>query len=112
MLDERPDGSGNGGGANQHVHFAIVDAHAIHRRSHLLEIRDVGADAQSVSAGMFNFQVGEIQFAFAARQQRDAVSGSGESDCQPLSDAPSGSRYEHTGVGQGLQTSGCPSNPS
>ena len=42
----------------------------------------------------------QVQLGLAARQQRDAISRGGKTDRQALTDASSGSRDEHTGVGQ------------
>ena len=85
--------------------FAIVDAHAIDGRAHLLEVGDVGADAQRVSTGMLDFQMRQVQFGFAAREQRHAISRLREPERQTFADASSGPRYQHTGVGQSVHWS-------
>ena len=43
-----------------------MDAHAIDGRGYLLEIPDVRAESKGGSAGMLNFEFGEIQFSLAS----------------------------------------------
>ena len=100
LVDKRSDGPGNRGGANQNIHFAIVDPHAVDGRVDLLEVGDIGADAQRVAAGVLDFQMRQVQFRLAAREQRHTIPGGGKSDGQSFADASSGSRDKHTGVGQ------------
>ena len=90
----------NRGGADQNIHFAIMDAHAIDGGVHLLEVGDVGANAERIAAGVLDLQVRQIQFSLAASQQRHAISGGGKADRQPLADASTGPGDEHTGIGQ------------
>ena len=93
-------GPGMAARANQNIDFAVVDAHAVDGCVDLLEVGDIGANAERVAAGVFDLQVRQVQFGFAARQQRHAISRGRKPDRQPLADASSGSRNEHTGIGQ------------
>ncbi len=94
------DGARNSSGADQHIHFAVMDAHAVDGGIDLLEVGDVGSNAERVAAGVFDLQVRQVQLGFAARQQRHAISRCRKPDRQPLADASPGSRNKHTGVGQ------------
>jgi hypothetical protein len=87
-----------------------MDTHAVYGRADLLEVRDVGANAQGVAAGVFDLQVRQVQLGLAARQQSYPIPGGGKPDRQPLADASSGSRNKHTGVGQSFHRAD-PSNP-
>jgi hypothetical protein len=78
LIYKRSDGAWNGGGANQNVDFAIVDAHAVDGCVHLFEIGNVGADSQRVASGVLDFQMRQVQFSLAAREQRHAISGGRE----------------------------------
>jgi hypothetical protein len=100
LVEKRSDGALNGGRANQDVDTSEVAAHAVDRGVDLLEIRDVGADAKRVAAGMFNFEMREVQFCFAAGEQPDFGACSSESKGQPFADTTAGAGYQNTCIGQ------------
>jgi hypothetical protein len=77
-----------------------VDAHAIHGRVDLLEIGDVGSNAEGVAAGVLDLQMRQVQLGFASGEQADPVAGRGETDRQSLSDSTARSRDKHAGIGQ------------
>ena len=79
-----------------------MHAHPVDGGVDLFEVGDVGSNAERVAAGVFDFQVRQVQLGFAARQQRHAISRCRKPDRQPLADASPGSRNKHTGVGQSV----------
>ena len=85
---ERPDGPEHGCRADGDLHVAKVDPHTVNAGVHLLIVAHVGADAQSVSTGMFDFELSQIQLGLAARQQPDARALRRKADRQPLPDSP------------------------
>jgi len=80
-----------------------MDAHAVDRGGHLLKIRYVGANAQGASAGMFNLEVGQVEFSLTPGEESDAGFRGCKSDRQPLPDSASGTGYKHTRVLQAAQ---------
>src|ERR1700683_3079872 len=100
MFHEGSDGALNGRGAYQNVDATVVAAHAVNGGVELLEIRDVGANAQGVAAGMLNLQMRPIQLRLAAGQQSHLGSSGSESEGQPFADATSSARDQHTRVRQ------------
>jgi hypothetical protein len=92
LFQEWSDGTLDGCRADQNVDSSVIAAHAIHGGAELFEIRDIGANPESVAAGMFNFEVRQIQFAFAACQQSHLGSGGRESKGQPFADTTAGTR--------------------
>ena len=94
-FDEWSDGPLHGRGADQHVDAAQVDAHLVHHRGHTFIIANVGQDFRCGAAGVADFQMAEIDFRFAARQQADLRAARRESDGQTFSDSAARARYEH-----------------
>ncbi len=90
MFHERSDRPEYRGVGDEHVNGAVELGHAIDGGRELLEIPHVGAKAMRGSAGMFNFQFGEVEFALAAAEESDAEPGAGETYRQALSDSPPG----------------------
>jgi len=66
------------------VYSAEDHAHAVHRRTHLLEIAHIGADAQGGAAGVLNFEFGQVQFRLAPGEQTDPRAGRGKPQRQPF----------------------------
>jgi hypothetical protein len=62
-----------------------VDAHALGCGADLFVIADVGTKAQGGSAGMFDFELAEIQFSFAAGEKSNAGTFGREPDRQTFS---------------------------
>jgi hypothetical protein len=75
-----------------------MHAHPIHRGIDLLEIGDIGADAKGIAAGVFDFQMRQIQFRLAASKQAYSIAGGRKPDRQPLTDASARTRYEHADI--------------
>jgi hypothetical protein len=64
--------AGGSGRANQNVDgTAKSHARPIDRERHLLGIRDIGANAQGIAAGLLDFDVRQIDFGLAAPHQRN-----------------------------------------
>ena len=78
------------GRGDQYVEPAEDGAHAVGRRLQLLQVADVGADAERVSAGLFDFELRQVEFGLTARQQPHARAGFGEPHRQTFPDAPPG----------------------
>ena len=84
------------GCADEDLDSAIeVDTGALDGGVHLLEIADVGADAQGGSAGVLDFQVAQIQFGLTARDESDAGALGRESNRKSLADATSRAGNQH-----------------
>jgi len=73
---------------------AELNAHAIGGGVQLLEVRYVGADAESISAAVLNFEVRQIELRLASGDQADPRSLLCESDSQPLADSPAATGHK------------------
>ena len=68
--------------------------HAIDGAAHLIEVADVGAEAKSGSAGVFDFEFGEVEFGLAAGEEADLRSRGSKANGETFADAATGSRDE------------------
>ena len=82
-------------GADKHLYFAIVHSHAIHRCRYLFAVAHVRFQAERISPGLFDFELGQIQLGAAPRKQAHTRPRFGETQCQPLPDPSSRSGYQH-----------------
>ena len=65
----------------------------------------------AVASGVFDFQVRQVQFRFAARQQRHTIPSGRKADRQTFTDATSRARDENAGILHSVHLA-VPSNPS
>jgi hypothetical protein len=72
-----------------------MDARAFDGGVHLLEIADVGADAESGSAGVLDFEVTEVEFGFASRDESYAGAVGREANGKALANAASRAGNQH-----------------
>ena len=80
-FDERPDGiSARPPRTFQHVDASQIDPHLVHDRGHAFIIRERRPEFWTPSrSGMADFEMAQIDFRFAPRQQSDLGSARGES---------------------------------
>ena len=78
LFQKRSDRALDGRRAYQNVDSSVVPAHAVDSGVELLEIRDIGADAQCVAAGMLDLEMRQIELGLAAGKQTHLGSGSRE----------------------------------
>src|ERR1019366_10575010 len=64
----------------------------------------VGADAQGVASGVLDFELTQIQFRLAARQQTHTGALGGETDCKAFADTSSGARHQYRDSLEGVHT--------
>ena len=69
-VEEGVERAGDGGGADHHIDGSTKDdASAIDGKGKLLGVGDVGADAERISAGLFDFDVSQIDLSFIAADE-------------------------------------------
>src|SRR3954453_3133079 len=92
---KRADGTLNAGSGDQHMGTAKDHLHAVDGRGHLLKVADVGTNAKSGASGMFNLELGQVEFCWTAGQEADTGPRGGEADRQPLTTSPArtGNQY-------------------
>jgi hypothetical protein len=86
-VNEGTDRSQHAGAADEHVSGSELPSHALHGRLHLLTVAHVGKDAQRASAGVFNLELGDVEFRLASRQKSHAGAGGSEAHSEAFADS-------------------------
>ena len=94
-------------GANRALHGGVGDqgmdaapdrVHLLNARCHLIVVRDVGANAESRSTGMLNFEFSDVKFALAAPEQPYTKTCFSEAEGETFSNAASGPGDQDNGI--------------
>ena len=106
------DGPLDAGGADEDIDRAPVDAHAIDGGGDLIGIADVSAEAHGDTAGLFDFQLGQIEFTATAGEQPDFRTARCHSEGKAFSDPPARSGDQNIFSSNNLRIRHSMSEPS
>ena len=84
------------GSGDKDVGAAKAGAHAFDRYDHPVKFADIAGETEGDSAGVLNFEVGEIDFGFGASDEADRSAFGGETDGKAFSNAATGSGDENS----------------
>jgi len=92
---KRADGALNAGSGDEHMGTAKDDLHAVDGGGQLLEVADIGTNAEGSASGMFNLELGQVEFRGTSGKEADTGPRGGEADRQPLTNSPArtGNQY-------------------
>jgi hypothetical protein len=90
VADERTDRAENGRVGNEDMDIADQGSQAIDSGGELAEIADVGAQTMRNSAGVFDLQLGNVQFALVSSEKADFDAGVSKSDGEALANSAPG----------------------
>jgi hypothetical protein len=74
---------------------AVYHPDAIDGNSHLFRVGNIAPNAQRIAAVLLNFNVSQIEFRFAARNQREPRSQTRKPDGHSLPDTAAAARYQN-----------------
>ena len=84
------DGPLHAGGGDQNVGAAEAGAHPFGGHNHAVEFADITREAEGDTAGVLDFEMGEIDFGFGAGDEADGGTYGGETDGEAFPDSATG----------------------
>ncbi len=87
VFEQGANGALDRGGANQDIDGSVAVAHEVDDAVEAFKVADVGGEFVADAAGVFDFEVGEVEFGGGAGDEANAGAGGGEADGEAFADA-------------------------